>query len=245
MMSWQTQIRGKEAGASVCSVEENDIIRRIAEGEKNLYALIIRKYNQRLYRIAFAIINSVSDVPDIMQTTYIRAYENLDKFKFQSAFSTWITKILINESLMFLRNKEQGANKAQNQFSPEMFRSGIDAQTPLKKVLNSELRNILESAISDLPEKYKTVFVMRELEDMSVIETMECLGLSEANVKVRLNRAKVMLRNKLGAYLKDDGVFKLYEPVCDTIVLHVMNKIDAPGNEPGKQTSFDGVDYDH
>jgi RNA polymerase sigma-70 factor (ECF subfamily) len=234
-MSLEAQIKDKEANASARPVDENDIIRRIAEGEKNLYALIIRKYNQRLYRIALAIINSPSDVPDVMQTAYIKTYENLDKFKFQSAFSTWITKILINESLMFLRNKEQSAAKAQNQFSPELYRNGIDAQTPLKKVLNSELRNILESAINDLPEKYRTVFVMRELEDMAVIETMECLGLSEANVKVRLNRAKVMLRNKLGAYLKDDGVFKLFEPVCDTIVLQVMKKIDSPGGEPGNE----------
>src|SRR5688572_26252417 len=111
-------------------LEDNEIIKRIAEGEKNLYALIIRKYNQRLYRIALSIINSKPEVQDIMQTAYIKAYENLDKFRFQSSFSTWITKILINESLMYLKKRKQTAIREKSRFTSLQTQNVIELQTP-------------------------------------------------------------------------------------------------------------------
>src|SRR5215216_6616908 len=83
----------------ISRADDNEVIRRILKGEKDLYALVVRKYNQRLYRIGLSIINIGSEVEDVMQITYIKAYENLDKFKFQSSFSTWLTKIMVNESL--------------------------------------------------------------------------------------------------------------------------------------------------
>ena len=224
-MGLGAQIQNYQNKDLINPVEEDEIIRRIINGEKDLYTLIIRKYNQRLYRIALSIINRESEVQDIMQTAYIKAYENLNQFKFQSSFSTWITKILINESLMYLKKAEQRTAKANGKLFMTHNQDAADLQTPLMKVLNSELKNILESSIRRLPEKYRTVFIMREMESMNVAETMECLGLSEANVKVRLNRAKVMLRNELGEYLKDDEVLKLYKPICNRIVDNVMKRI--------------------
>ena len=209
----------------VKALEDDEIIKRVAGGEKNLYALIIRKYNQRLYRIALSIINSKPEVEDIMQTAYIKAYENLDKFRFQSSFSTWITKILINESLMYLKKREQTAIREKSRFTSLQIQNAIELQTPLMHVLNSELKAILEFSIRKLPEKYRIVFIMREMECMSIAETMECLGLTEANVKVKLNRAKVLLRDKLSVYLKDNEVLQLYKPYCDRIVDNVMEKI--------------------
>ena len=205
---------------------DDEILKRIVEGEKNLYALMIRKYNQRLYRIALSIINSESEVEDVMQTAYIKAYENLDRFKFESSFSTWITRILINESLMYLKKQEQIARLKRENFFPELHQKAI-VQTPLMNVINSELKTILELSIRKLPEKYKTVFIMRELENMSVSETMECLGISEANVKIRLNRAKVMLRNKLRDYISEDELLTFYKPRCNRVVDYVMNKITS------------------
>jgi RNA polymerase sigma-70 factor (ECF subfamily) len=99
------------------------------------------------------------------------------------------------------------------------------------KVINSELKTILELSIRKLPEKYKTVFIMRELENMSISETMECLGITEANVKVRLNRAKVILRDKLKDYIKEDEPLQFYKPRCNRILDSVMEKI----NEEGKK----------
>jgi RNA polymerase sigma-70 factor (ECF subfamily) len=209
---------------------EDETLKRIAGGEKNLYAFIIRKYNQRLYRIALSIINNESEVEDLMQISYIKAYENLAKFNFNSSFSSWITRILINECLMHLKKRQKFVNSEWEKKSPEFHQKPI-VQTPLMKVINSELKTILELSIRKLPEKYKTVFIMRELENMSISETMECLGITEANVKVRLNRAKVILRDKLKDYIKEDEPLQFYKPRCNRILDSVMEKI----NEEGKK----------
>ena len=206
--------------------EDSELIKRILEGEKNLYALIVRKYNQRLYRVGMSIINNEAEVEDVMQTVYLKAYENLEKFQFKSGFSTWLTKILVNESLLFLKRKKQLINREQKKALYEIELNPAELQTPLMKVLNTELKNILESSIRQLPEKFRTVFIMRELEGMNVAETMECLGLSETNVKVRLNRAKIMLREILKDYLKDEEILQLYKTHCDRMVDNVMSKIN-------------------
>ncbi|MGH2565281.1 MAG: RNA polymerase sigma factor [Ginsengibacter sp.] len=206
------------------SISENELISRILLGEKDLYAKIVRKYNQRLYRIGMSVINDDAEVEDAMQVAYIKAYENLEKFKFKSAFSTWITRILINESLLRLKKRKQvlHINESQNYIHQHQ---PVDFQTPLMKVINSELKKILEDAILDLPEKYRTVFVMREIENMNVSETRECLDLSEANVKVRLNRAKAILRNSLADYYKKEDVLNFHLSRCDRIVENVMKRI--------------------
>jgi RNA polymerase sigma factor (sigma-70 family) len=207
------------------SIDDKELVKRILAGEKNLYALIIRKYNQRLYRIGISIINNKMEVEDVMQTAYLKAYENLGKFKFQSSFSTWIAKILVNESLSHLKKQRQARKAKEKKQLPESKLSQVELQTPLLKLLNAELKALLETSIQQLPEKYRTVFVMRELENMSVAETMECLGISEANVKVRLNRAKVMLQTILRSYLNEDEILQLYSTHCDHMVDKVMDGI--------------------
>jgi RNA polymerase sigma factor (sigma-70 family) len=223
-MSFDVQTQHQQTSNLINLLNEDEIVKRIAEGEKNLYALIIRKYNQRLYRIAISIINNESEVEDIIQAAYIKAYENLDKFRFESGFSTWITRILINESLMYLKKREQISKAKREKNFPEYYQDPI-VQTPLMKVIDSELRMLLELSIRNLPDKYRTVFVMRELENMSVAETMDCLGLTESNVKIRLNRAKVMLKDKLSGYIKEDEPLQLYKPRCNKILVYVMEKI--------------------
>ena len=223
-MNPDVQIQHQQVRELIDLENENDILHRIAEGEKDLYGLIIRKYNQRLYRIAVSIVDSESDIEDLLQSAYIKAYENLHKFKYQSSFPTWITRILINECLVYLKRQEQISNSKKEIFFPEHYQKPI-VQTPLMKVINSELKHILEFNIRKLPEKYRTVFVMRELENMTVSETMECLGITEANVKIRLNRAKVILRNKLKNYIREDEPLQFYKPRCNRIVGYVMDKI--------------------
>lgn len=209
------------------TISDNEIISRVLQGEKNLYASIVRRYNQRLYRVGMSIINDDTEVEDVMQIAYIKAYENLGKFAFKSAFSTWITRILINESLLKLRKRKQVLNITSEMIDNKISHNHqVDSQTPLMNVVNSELKVILEKAIQQLPEKYRTVFIMREIEDMNVAETRECLDLSEANVKVRLNRAKAMLKNSLAGYYQKDDILNFHLSRCDRIVENVMKKID-------------------
>ena len=208
------------------SISDNEIISRVLQGEKNLYANLVRKYNQRLYRIGMSIINDDAEIEDVMQVAYIKAYENLGKFEFKSSFSTWITRILINESLLRLKKrKNMEINEAMNHNNIPQHNL-VNSQTPFRNVVNSELKAILEKAIQQLPEKYRSVFVMREIEDMNITETRECLGLSEANVKVRLNRAKTMLKNSLTANYQKDDILSFHLSRCDKIVENVMKQIN-------------------
>ncbi|MBI5372820.1 MAG: RNA polymerase sigma factor [Sphingobacteriales bacterium] len=207
-------------------VSDAEIIDRILGGEKDLYAVIVRRYNQRLYKIGMSILNDDAETEDAMQVSYIKAYENLRTFAFKSAFSTWLTKILINECLLRLKQRKKSIRvRAETTETDVDHPRGMETQTPYMKILNAELKVILEKAILNLPEKYRTVFIMREIENMNVAETKDCLAITEANVKVRLNRAKILLRNSLSGYYKNEELLHFHLSRCDRMVGLVMKQI--------------------
>ncbi len=210
------------------TISDHEIITRILSGEKNLYTLIVRRYNQRLYRIAMSIIDDDSEAEDVMQVTYINAYENLGKFAFKASFSTWLTRILINESLLRLKKRGKSINMNDDIMDKEIYQQNrIEVQTPVSKMLNSELKSALEEAIRRLPEKYRTVFIMREIEDMNVAETQACLAISEVNVKVRLNRAKVLLKESLSEFYQKQNILHFHLSRCDKMVERVMKQVEV------------------
>lgn len=202
-------------------LSDEEIVTQIINGEKHLYETLMRKYNLRLYRISLSIVNDDSAVEDIMQTAYVNAYLNLADFKNKSTFSTWLTKILINESLLYKKRKIK-----LDQILIEKQGTDYHSETPLKALMKSELKTMLEKTIASLPEKYRLVFVMREVEEMSIDETMATLNLTESTVKVRLSRAKEMLRNHLSSYYKslEPDDFHLHR--CDRVVNYVMTQIE-------------------
>jgi RNA polymerase sigma factor (sigma-70 family) len=203
-------------------LSDEEIVSRVVNGEKHLYEGLMRKYNLRLFRICFSIVNDDMAVEDIMQTAYLNAYLNLARFQNKSSFSTWLTRILINESL--LHKKKQMKHE---QLIAEKQDNNYLSETPLNGLMNKELKILLERTIADLPEKYKIVFVMREIEEMSTSETMNVLNLSESNVKVRLNRAKEMLRGNLSGYYKSNQLYEFNLIRCDKVVGYVMGKINS------------------
>lgn len=155
-----------------------------------------------------------------MQTAYLNAYQKLALFRGQSSFSTWMTRIVIHESLLCRKKKVKRQQLIIDQPCEDSHPS-----TPLKSLMNLELKTLLEKAVLDLPEKYRMVFVVREMEEMSITETMELLNLSESNVKVRLTRAKEMLRTNLSEYYKSTQLFEFNLIRCDRVVRHVMKQI--------------------
>ena len=203
-------------------LSDEEIVARILSGEKQLYESLIRKYNQRLYRIGRSIVNDDNEVEDIMQTAYLNAYVNLAGFENKSSFSTWLTKILINESLLHKRRKAK-----LEQILIEKQDVKYHSDTPLTGLMNNELKIVLEKSIAVLPEKYRLVFVMREVEEMSTSETMETLNLTESNVKVRLNRAKEMLRDSISSQYRFSGVYDFHLTRCDKMANYVMTRIDT------------------
>ncbi len=205
---------------STILTSDEEIVERILKGEKHLFENLMRKFNPRLYRIGMSIINVDEEVEDVMQTAYLNAYLHLGDFLRKSSFSTWLTRIFINESLLNVRKKQK--HKVVQLEKQENFSHD---DTPLNSLMNNELKTILEKSIGELPEKYRMIFVMREIEDMSINETMELLSLSESNVKVRLNRAKEMLRNNLSAQYKSPQVFDFHLSRCNRVVNQVMTEI--------------------
>jgi RNA polymerase sigma-70 factor (ECF subfamily) len=205
---------------------DDELITKILQGEKNLYAIIVRRYNQRLYKVGISILNDETEIEDAMQVAYINAYEHLGKFAFKASFSTWLTRILINECLLRLKKRGNTITMNDDNMENELpYRQTGETQTPATKVLNSELKTILDDAIRKLPEIYRTVFVMREIENMNVAETQECLSISEVNVKVRLNRAKAMLRDLLSNYYRKEDILHFHLSRCERMVDKVMSQI--------------------
>jgi len=200
---------------------DEELIPRILAGEKRLFEVIIRRYNQRLYRIGMSVLANDADVEDAMQTAYIKAYEHLSEFGHRAAFATWLTRIMINQCY------EQKRRAALSTAYPGQTDNLISMKTPANALVNKELNGILEHAIALLPEKYRLVFVLRELEDLSVRQTSEALNIEIPNVKVRLSRAKSMLRDHLNGYMKD-RVYNFHLNRCDRIVEGVMVRLNNP-----------------
>lgn len=204
-------------------LSDEAIVNRIVKGEVELYETLMRKYNERLYRISLSIVEDDQEAEDVMQIAYINAYHQLDNFRQQCSFGTWLTRILINESLLHKKR-----SKRTEQLRMETTFTEANHETPLSGLINKELKSILEHAVAALPEKYRTVFVMREVQGMSTNETMEALNLGESNVKIRLNRAKEMLRTDLQQLWHPKEIYEFNLIRCDKIVDHVMQEIKHP-----------------
>lgn len=196
-------------------LSDAEVIDRILKGEKRFFEVIIRRHNQRIFRVGMSILDSDVEVEDAMQVVYINAYLHLDKFEHRSSFSTWLTRIMINQC--FEQKKKQQRIKLKLAESVNFMCMKVTAN----ELVNKELNTVLETAIANLPEKYRLVFILREVEDLSVRETSQTLNIEEVNVKVRLNRAKVMLKESLNRYIKND-IYHFHLSKCDRIVNNVL-----------------------
>ena len=197
-------------------LSDKTLIDRILRGEKQLFGDLMRRYNQRVFRVCFSVMQDDLEAEEMMQVAYVRAYERLAQFRFESEFSTWLTRIALNEC--FAQQKKRRRSVP----DPRTGNNVSDTETPYKMLVINELRFLLEEAVNRLPEKYRTVFVLREVESISVADTMTCLGLTETNVKVRLSRAKEMLRDNLSAYYKSRELFPFHLTRCDRVVERVL-----------------------
>jgi RNA polymerase sigma factor (sigma-70 family) len=199
-----------------------ELITRILAGEKRLFEFIVRRHNQRLFRIGMSLLNECTEVEDAMQTTYIKAYEHLATFEQRSSLGTWLVRILLNECLaQKKRNRRTNAR-----YKEEEMNNKTTMNTPSNILLNKELGKVLENALAHLPEKYRMVFVLREIEEMSTRDTGDALGIEEPNVKVRLNRAKTMLRENLNGYFRGNA-YPFHLSRCDLMVERVFQGISS------------------
>jgi RNA polymerase sigma-70 factor (ECF subfamily) len=209
-------------------LKDEEVVARILAGEAALFEILMRRYNQRLYRVSRSILRDDAEAEDVMQDAYVRAYEHLDQFAGKAAFSTWLTRIAIHEALARKRRRgrmeELDAFPSNGEFMPTMRSS---APNPEAGAAQAEARNLLEEAIHHLPESYRTVVMLREVEEMSVAETAESLGVSDAVVKTRLHRAHAMMRKELYARAKGRATDLYLFPAvrCDRVVKAVLERI--------------------
>jgi RNA polymerase sigma-70 factor, ECF subfamily len=208
------------------------IVERVRLGETSLYEVLIRRYNQRMYRVARAILGGEEGVEDAMQDAYLRAFLALPRFQGRAHFSTWLTRILINSALGYRRSRSRHAevpletlgNRAAESPGTAHRDGGLDARE--MKILQDQVGRLIEQTLETLPSTYRVVFVLRELEEMSVAQTAECLGISPVNAKVRLHRAKKMLREELRRRMPDIGLYSFLGERCDSLTRRVMTKIE-------------------
>ncbi len=210
-------------------ISDSDVVNRILSGEKELYEILLRRNNQTLYRVIRSYLKEPEDVEDIMQNTYLKAYEKLHQFKHTAKFSTWLIRIGINEALA--RLKVKGRFFTLHKSNDDSIRANIleipdaNQMNPEKKVISQEAKQMLENAIDKLDIKYKNVYVLREIEGMSIAEVSDCLKLSTSNVKVRLHRAKVKIKENLYESTSKKELFEFGLSKCDNLVEKVMKVI--------------------
>jgi len=217
----------EQARAEAWSDEE--IVARVLAGETALYELIMRRYNQRLYRAVRAILRDEGETEDVMQDAYVRAYQHLNQFAGRSQFSTWLTRIAVHEALARLR--QRGRLMQLDELSPEADTSMLHSksESPEQYTSKAELGNLLEEAILGLPEQFRAVVMLRDVEEMSTAETAEALEISEENVKTRLHRGHALLRKGLLARVSPSaaGAFPFMGARCDRLVRRVLERIQA------------------
>jgi RNA polymerase sigma-70 factor (ECF subfamily) len=235
MSSTNRVLLGQEARNLPISDEE--VVQRVRAGETGLFEVVMRRYNQRLYRIARAILRDDAEAEDVTQQTYLNAYRHLDQFAGRAMFSTWLTKIAVHEA--WARARRRGRFE-ENEAVRDRDRESMDAvktpgPDPERQAFSGELRALIDSAIEALPEHYRAVFVMREVEGMSTAESAECLEITEQTAKTRLHRARLLLRENLyeRAGIENAGAFSFEAPRCDRVVAAVLEQIEASEGLPG------------
>lgn len=209
---------------------DDEVVRRVLAGDLVLFELLMRRHNQRVYRAVRSILRDDTECEDVMQEAYVRAYEHLGQFERRAQFSTWLTRIAVNEALKRLaaRGRTQGLDWGREDGEDEAMREPVSgAPSPEANASRNELSGLLEDAILALPAGYRAVLMLRELEDMSTAETADALGLTEANVKVRLHRAHALLRDELFAQAGARGAqaFAFGAVRCDRLVASVMSRL--------------------
>jgi len=167
----------------------------------------VRRYRDKVYRLSFKILRHEEDAAEALQDAFLSAYRGIKSFKVESTFSTWLYRIATNASLMKYRKRREGhvsLEQSQNtDENAEMLQIPDWSTQPLKELLDSETREVMDEGIQRLPEELRTVFILRDIEDLSNAEVAQILDLTVAAVKSRLHRARIALRDRLTRYFAD------------------------------------------
>jgi RNA polymerase sigma factor (sigma-70 family) len=211
---------------------DTDLVHDIAANSHAAFERLMRRYNSRLFRIARAILKDDAEAEDAVQDAYLEAFRHIGEFRGQSQVATWLTRIAINQALMRLRrhrrervvvpfHRDTGGTVPQTEVIDQK------AESPAAATLRAEIRNVVETRIDELPPAFRAVFIMRDVEEMTVQETAECLGIPAATVRTRLFRARALLREALARDVDTAtlAVFGFAGERCDRIIARVFEAL--------------------
>lgn len=229
---------------SYTSVEDPELVRRIANHDEAAFESLMRRYNGALFRVARAILKNTADAEDVLQESYLSAYRHIADFRGDAKLSTWLTRIVVNTALARRRSghrsrivvpfgdlpaDERRAHESDADESPD---------SPEQSMSRAEIRNLLERKIEDLPVAFRTVFMLREVDELSGAETAECLSITEATVRSRLFRARRLLRESLSRELDTAtrDVFHFGGEHCDRVVAGVLARLRGAAKPVGQES---------
>jgi RNA polymerase sigma-70 factor, ECF subfamily len=226
--------KGRKSGSSRTSLSDAELIGSIVSGDKEALEILIRRYDQLLYRTARSILRDDSEAEDAVQEGYLLAYRGFANFRQDAKLSTWLVRIVVNVAAGRLR-KSSRRSIVQLDDSALQKKQELDAKSPERPdeaLSRADMRRLLEATIDALPDAYSVVFVLRAVEELSVEETSEALGIPKATVRSRFSRARSLLRKSLSKVL--DGalsdVFSFAGKRCDRMVGAVMPQLKLAGS---------------
>ena len=229
------------AATGLASMPDPELAERIAGGDSVAFEVLMRRFNSRLFRVARAILRDDADAEDALQDAYIEAYRHMGDFRGASALGTWLTRIVANSALMRLRSQRRhrvvvpiGEGRGQAGEPVEVDVADEKTESPPNAALRAEMRRVLERRIDSLPLAFRTVFVLREVQELSVQETADALAIPAATVRSRLFRARALLREALAQDMDTatGDVFAFDGARCDRIVAAVQTRLAVAAASP-------------
>src|SRR4051812_41959147 len=205
---------------------DDEIVRRVLAGDTASFELIMRRYNRRLFRVVRSIVGNDSEAEDVLQETYLRAFEHLHRFQGRCRFSTWLTKIAVHEAMNRRRKlRRLGLVTSGDSGANEMVSYPID-RDGLEEASLNELRTLLTSAVDSLSPELRVVFTLRMVERLSTEQTAEYLNLSTSNVKIRLHRARSILQTWIDRRIGEESrqLYAFDGERCDRVVRIVLER---------------------
>jgi len=218
-------------------VDDAELARRIAGGDQAAFAVLMRRNNGGLYRAARAILGNAADAEEVLQEAYLAAYRHMADYRADAKLSTWLTRIVVNQALGRRRSQRRSGvvvpinpRHADDHAAEESAEVGDLSDSPEHSAVRAEVRALLERTIETLPVAFRTVFILREVDELSGAETAQCLSITEATVRSRLFRARSLLRESLSRELDmaSADVFQFGGEHCNRIVTAVLARLQVP-----------------
>jgi RNA polymerase sigma-70 factor (ECF subfamily) len=216
-------------------MDDQEILAQLKAGDMSACKACVESHSDGLYRLAYRILRDEAAAEDVVQDTFLNAFKALDQFDGRSTLGTWLFRIAYNNALMRLRRNKPAVSLDANDDDPALGFTPVVLpwrETPEDVIARQEIRELLEQAIAALPESLYTVFQLRDIEERSTAETAQIVGLSEAAVKVRLHRARLLLREKLSGYFGEPGELAASGMTCEQLLPYLSDYIDNTADAP-------------